>query len=447
MIKPRPLTLAISLLCTVASLASAQEPAGTTLKDFFTAAINYSPNLKAAEENMHIGDARIDYANGQLLPQLNADSNISTNSSKLPGYPLSQQDYYGRRYSVQLSQVLFNWQAFTSRQQAYLQSHQYEAQYYAQLAQLLTSIADNYLTVLQSEDALSSMKSELEAVTNQANAIQQMYNRQLAKITDLYLVQAQQAAAQSQLVSAESDVQINKEVLHSGSGLDVGSLHRLPKEITVTPLTEPLDTWLTRARNNNKQIEASNYALEAADKAVSQSKGAYLPKVSLVLQAESTDVGYSNTRVQRSITNYVGVDFSIPLFAGGSSRALVHQAQGQRNIAEDQVKQTTLDVLDRVRNAYYKTRSGEARIAAAKLLAESTATSYTAMKRGFELGTVTNVDVLNALRDQFHAQRDLQQARYDHIRYMLVLQREAGTLSPTDLEQVSEQLNAAPLSP
>jgi outer membrane protein len=58
------------------------------------------------------------------------------------------------------------------------------------------------------------------------------------------------------------------------------------------------------------------------------------------------------------------------------------------------------------------------------------------MQRGFELGTVTNVDVLNALRDQYQAERELQTARYEHIKYLLQLKREAGVLSADDILEV-----------
>jgi outer membrane protein len=55
---------------------------------------------------------------------------------------------------------------------------------------------------------------------------------------------------------------------------------------------------------------------------------------------------------------------------------------------------------------------------------------------------VTSVDVLNALRDQFSAERDLQQTRYEHIKYYLMLKREAGSLSADDLLEVGHWLVA-----
>ena len=64
------------------------------------------------------------------------------------------------------------------------------------------------------------------------------------------------------------------------------------------------------------------------------------------------------------------------------------------------------------------------------------------MQRGFELGAVTSVDVLNALRDQFRSERDLQQVRYEHVKYILQLKRETGLLTADDMLEVGGWLEA-----
>lgn len=437
--KLKKLSLALSLLCGISSFTQAAEAVGTTLEDFFTAALDYSPTMKAAQATRDVGDARVNFANGQLLPQVSASANVSDNTRQET--LKDPTDYRGRRYAVQLSQVLFNWQAFIGRQQAYLQKDQFEAQYYLRLAQVLTEVADNYLLVLQAEDVLNSTRLELDAINNQLNQIQRMSDLQLAKITDLYNGQAQQAAVKTLLVDAESELTIRKENLRATTGLDVGRLNRLPDAINVVPLEGSLEEWLARVDANNKQIEASELALEIANKTVSARRGAYMPKFSLVLQRSTSDVGFENFPITRADNNYIGVDFSMPLFAGGSNRASVREAMSMRDIAESDLAQTNLTVRDRARTAYFQVKAGESRVEAARLLAQATTSAATGMQRGFELGTETSVNLLNAIRDQFRAQRDLQRARYDLIRHTLVLEREAGTLDPADLERVSAMLD------
>jgi outer membrane protein len=415
---------------------------GNTLEDFFTAALNNNPDLNIARERWNIGDARKDQTNGQLLPQVNANASVSDNDRTNDRE--GDRSYTGERYSVQVNQVLFNWQAFSARQAAYLLEDASEAEYYAQLAQLLTEVADRYLTVLQVEDQLISINSEMDAMSNQINQIQDLYDLQLALITDLYAAQARQAAIMAERVEIESTLAISREALRAATGLNVGNLSRLPALTSVEPLVGTLDEWIGRTAENNKLIEARTYALEAAEKQVSQRRGAYLPKVSLVLQHQQSNVGFDNAFVDRTDTNYVGLDFSIPIFAGGTNRAIVREAISMRNIAENELRQTEIEIAENARTAYFQVKAGESRIEAARLLAESTSTYFTAMQRGFELGGVTSVDVLNSLRDQFQAERDLQKARYDHIRANLILRREAGILTADDLLNVSRLLNQPP---
>ena len=118
----------------------------------------------------------------------------------------------------------------------------------------------------------------------------------------------------------------------------------------------------------------------------------------------------------------------------------MREAISLRDIAREELKQIELEAIERARTAFLQVKSGEARIIAGQKVLESTSTAYTAMQRGFELGTVTSVDLLNALRDRFLAERELQRSRYDHLRANLDLLREAGEVAPEDLLDISNML-------
>ena len=67
----------------------------------------------------------------------------------------------------------------------------------------------------------------------------------------------------------------------------------------------------------------------------------------------------------------------------------------------------------------------------------SSQSALDAVEAGFQVGTRTSVDVLDAQRDLFQAQNDLAAARYDYIRNALRLRLAAGTLVPTDLDTIN----------
>ena len=415
---------------------------GSTLEDFFTAALDYSPELRISRERLNISSARKRAANGQLLPQLSGNASISDNTQTQDAISQTTK-YRGERYSLQLTQVLFNWQAFSARSQAYLLEDQSEAEYYGQLAFVLTDVAEKYFAVLQAQDAATSAQAELEAVDRQLAQIESLYSLQSVQITDLYEAQARQASVQADQLNLESELAIAKEQLRAVSGVNVGELFRLDEEVTIPVLEGSVDAWLKLASNDNQQIIAREFAVRAAAKRISQSKGAYMPTVSLIAQKQDSNIGFDNVlQENRTVSDYIGLNVSIPLFAGGSNKAGVSEARSQQRIAENELRQVELEIIQRTRTAFLQVKSSELRVRAAERLSESTALSYTAQQRGFELGTVNSVDVLNALGARFRAERDLQRARYDHIRYNLILKREAGALSADDLSEVGTWLVA-----
>lgn len=443
----RLLLMAIAILLSIpgqllvaqeTDVSGATNALGFTLEDFFTAAVNFSPELRIAEETLNIGSARKRAATGRLLPQLSASANISDNTSQETGGP--ETDYDGERYYLQLSQILFDWREFANRKQASYLENQAEAEYYVSLSALLTDVAERYLDVLEAEDALTSIRAELNAVATQLELVQNYYDRQLVQITDLVDAQSQLAAVQAEEVRLQSELELAREILRSTSGLTAGQLHRLSEEIQIPPMEQNIQYWVQEARINSPLIQAGEYARLAAGEGVSASRGAYMPRVNLIAQGQDSNLGFDNALIRRTDSTYIGLNISIPLYAGGSNRAAVKEAISREAIADNQLRQVQLEVEERTRAAFLLVQANETQTEAARRLVESTTLSTEARQLGFELGTVNSVDVLNAIRDQFQAERDLQRTRYEHIRMLLILKRETGTLGPEDLLEVGTWL-------
>ena len=427
------------------NVASASEALDTligySLSDFFSAALNYSPKLNIASERLKIETARKSVANSQLLPQIRGNANVSDNTRNTSTL---RQNFDGNRYSVQLTQTLFNWQAFAARSRAYLREDIAEIEYFGELSLLLTDVSEKYFNALEAQDSLTSIASELEAVQNQLQQVEQLYARQLAQITDLYQAQASVAEIESQQIQLRSQLAQRYESLRSISGITAGELYFLDSEANIPPVEENLHYWISSAEAQNHLIRSKELAVKEASKAISQEKGAYLPQVSLIIQRQDSDVGFDNRPLDRSDNTFFGVDVSIPLYAGGGNLARVREAKSMEAIALSELKQARLEVTEKVRAAYLQLEASGSIISAAKKLVASTELNATAMQRGFELGAVTSVDVLAALRDQYRAERDLQRVRYEYIEYFLLLKRETGTLTPNDLLEISGWLSPSP---
>lgn len=410
---------------------------GRTLQDFFSAAMEHSPSLRIAEERANIGSAQRRAAVGRLLPQVSANASISDNRQRAAG---NLNTYRGERYSMQLRQTLFDWSAFQARREAELTENQFEVEYYAELGTLLTTVAERFFAVLEAEDRLASNAAELRAVENQLEQVQRMHNLRMVPITELYDAQARHAIINAEQLNLRSELVLAREALRATSGLSVGPLYQLTAEAPLPTLEGDLDEWLEQAQRNNRMISARELAVEAAERRVSQRRGAYMPQVSISAQQQQSTLGFDNMPMNRTDTTFLSIDVNVPLYAGGSNRAQVREAMSQQNIARNELRQLQLDVGEQTRMLYLRMQANEMRISAGERVVDSTRIAAESRQRSFELGDTTSVEVLDAIRDQFSAIRELQGLRYEQIRLWLALRREAGTLSADDLLEISAWL-------
>jgi len=190
---------------------------------------------------------------------------------------------------------------------------------------------------------------------------------------------------------------------------------------------------------------------EAAAQGVDASRAGHYPTLSLVGEvATASESGFnpfSNAFIdQESDTTYVGLELNVPIFAGGSTQASLNAAQGllaQRR-AELEGRQRTVERT--TRNAYQGVIAGVSRVAAYKQAVLSNTTALEASEVGLEVGARTAVDVLNAQRELYRAQRDYSRSRYDYLLNVLRLKQAAGQLTQKDLNEIDGLLSAAPAS-
>jgi outer membrane protein len=129
----------------------------------------------------------------------------------------------------------------------------------------------------------------------------------------------------------------------------------------------------------------------------------------------------------------VGLQFSVPIYAGGALQSRYRQATAQRNQARLELEATRRDVDVDVREAYTQVTSGAQRVAALEQGLVSAQTSLEAGELGREVGNRTNLDVLNLQQQVYDVKRDLADARYGYLLTQLKLQALAGELTENDL--------------
>ena len=128
---------------------------------------------------------------------------------------------------------------------------------------------------------------------------------------------------------------------------------------------------------------------------------------------------------------------TIPLYTGGAVSSRSREAAYNYEASRQSLENLQRDTIRTVRNAY---RGQEAAISLIKALDQtriSTRSALEANQAGYEVGTRTIVDVLNAERDVYLAEANYATARYSYIANSLTLRQAAGQLSEADVTEIN----------
>jgi len=128
------------------------------------------------------------------------------------------------------------------------------------------------------------------------------------------------------------------------------------------------------------------------------------------------------------------------LFAGGAISASVRGAQQNLTRAMQILEESGRITQENVRSAFLGVKSAISQVIALKQAVISSESRLKATEAGFDVGTRTTVDVLNARSELFDSERLHARARYDYILQYLRLKQAAGMLNDQDVAAANNLL-------
>lgn len=208
--------------------------------------------------------------------------------------------------------------------------------------------------------------------------------------------------------------------------------------VEVKPL-EPatFDGWHGLALANNPELAAQHHSLDAAQERIEQARAGHMPKVSLYASAGRQKSNSEATFDQHYVTNSIGLQLSVPIFAGGGVSATVRQAVDNRERLRYENDAKLNETLNDLRKQFNLYNSSAAKMRAYQFAVNSARELTVAMKRSVAGGERVNADVLDAEQQYYDALRNLAQARYAYLLSGLRLKFYAGTLSQDDVRTLS----------
>ena len=303
---------------------------------------------------------------------------------------------------------------------------------------LMVRVAERYFRVLEAGDELSFARATLEAFEQQLAQSRQRFEVGLIAITDVEEAKAGFDLSRAQLIAAENALDIAREALRETAGEYHQALAPLGNMQLVMPEPADIDKWTQVSLERNLRMLAARHDTETARREIERVQAGHSPTIdavgSMALNDSESGV-FGETRRAN-----VGARLSLPVYSGGSILSRTRESRHRYQRALEVLERERRRAQRETRDAYLGVDSGISRVHALEQAVRSSETAAEAIEAGFQVGTRTSVDVLDAQRDLFRARRDLSEARYRYILDVLRLKRAAGVLSEDDLRLVSTWL-------
>ena len=429
------------------------------LKQVYERALTNDPLIREAEANRLATRESKPQAVAALLPQINADGlwNDKVDSNRTgtfiaPGVPLTPdvQNFDGdsSSWNLTLRQSVFRWENWAAFQRANSERAQAEADYLVAQQDLVLRTAEAYFNVLAARDTLEAAQAAYDAIGRQLEQSEKRFEVGLIAVTDVQDAKAAFDSATAALIQGKRILATTAERLRELTGDTYDELEKPGNDMPLNaPNPASPEDWVKLAMEQNASLNSSRIAAEISRDNINVERGGHFPAVDFVVSRgynESDGVlqGTSEGDTSNSQHDTVyGLQVTVPIFSGGFTSSRVRQAQYRHTAARERLERTARETERSTRDAYLGVNSEVARVQSLKQAVDSAQTALQATEAGYEVGTRTSVDVLQARQRLFQSQTDYARSRYDYLLNVLRLQQAAGTLDRKGLDDINAILS------
>ena len=426
--------------------------ASDSLLDIYNDALENDPQYRSAEFSYLSGKEIKVQGRAALLP--NVTLSAQTNWNEYYQLGELQNEYNNFSAAARITQPLIRLDSWFKYRQSKFLTDAAEADFAYSQQTLIVRTAELYFGVLRAIDNLNAARSEERAIKKQLDQIHQRYEVGLSAITEVQEAQLAYDLSLAAKIRSEGAVYTAKESLNALVGREIVSLNGLVNDLNVSnPVPDSKEEWTKKAIENNFRLKAATLRKFASKNNARSVASDHLPKIDIVgTQIESETNQYTfdgiNTGGLFNITipdetqrDTYSLQLSMPIFQGGAVISRTKQAYAESNKSSEDALFTERSVIQDVRSQFSSVVTLVANLKAQKQAVISATSALEATKVGYEVGTRNIVDLLQAEKNLYSAEKDLSNAKYDYLITTLRLHLAAGTLSPENLIEINNLLS------
>jgi len=414
------------------------------LAEVYDLALRNDPVLKAAAAARSAALEAKPQSRALLLPELTFSANYDRVHEEVRETTLGSPgnfSFNSSGYALSLNQPVFNRDYFMRLRQADATVARADATYHAEEQALIVRVAEAYFNLLAAKDNLEFARAEKNAIEQQLEQAKQRFDVGLIAITDVHEAQAAFDSANAREIVASNRVMSTQEALFEITAQAIDDVAPLGEKI---PLASPdpadIEHWVAVALEQNFALLAAQYAEQAAREEVSRQRAGHYPTLDLTASLSRSEDEGELSRESDIEDRIVGLQFVLPLYAGGAVNSRTREASALLTQAREGLESQRRATLRQTRDAYLTVVAAINTVNALAQAQVSAQSALDATQAGYDVGTRTAVDVLGAQSDLYAAKREYAAARYAYILNLLRLKEASGLLLPADIAEINRWL-------
>lgn len=422
------------------------------LFDVYEQALRNDPVFLGAMKERDAGLENRNIGLAGLLPHVAWNYNKGRNDSratyKSDDRPNSREDRHYNSFGSTLSvqQPIIDYEAYANYRKGVAQALFADQAFRGKSQELLVRVLSAYSQALFSRDQIEIAEAKKKAFERQFEQNRQMFDQGEGTRTDILEAESRYELAGAEEIEAQNEQDAALRELGALIGVpevridELAPLRTPFNFLALTPTT--YEAWNAIALSENADLASQRQLLEVAHQEVKRNVSGHLPKLNAYATVRSMESDSGNTYNQRYDTNTIGLEISLPLYAGGGVSASSRQASRSLEQAEYDLEGKTRETLIQLRRQFNACATGVRKIRAYDKALASAEALVVSTQYSIKGGERVNLDELNAQQQLYSTRQDLAKTRYEYLMAWIKLHYYAGTLTGEQLARVDEVFGA-----
>ena len=419
------------------------------LLDIYKEALQRDTQVSQAKAEAQAAHAGLSEATAALLPQIDVVGNLTkTRTNVIDAYNARGSNKQATG-AINLSQTLWRHSSWANRSIAEKTATLKDLAYADAQQNLIVRVSNAYFNVLNAADTLKFQKANNAALKRQLSEANRRFNVGLIAQTDKLEAQAAYDLSNAAVIAAENELINSKSEIRMliGREIDVNKLAKIDEsKFAASSVSNDLIKITKKAEENNLALQQAVISRDIAKDNITLARSGHEPTLDFNARAQTGYTEYDTQVAQagfvdnNSWAHSVGLTLNIPIFHGGATSAAVDKAQAQYIAASESLEYAHRSLLTNVNNSYNNVNAAISSVTAYNNYKVSADSALSATKAGYEVGTRTMTDVLNATQNLYDAMQKSAQARYTYILSRLSLLYAQGDLKVEHIDQINQGL-------